>query len=129
MNRMMRSFLAFGAAIVLTGSSSAAYVVEKSAVCPTWSGALPGEWTMDYAAATNAATQTGRPVFVLTTGMWWCPHCQGIEKNILTQPAWSNFVKEVGCYLVALDFPYRGTVSAAEAYKTADFDLRTQRPG
>lgn len=131
-NMRMRKTLVFAAATLFGVSAfraSAAYDVKPSEICPAWSGAEPGVWTQDYAAATNAAAQTGKPVIVMTTGMWWCPHCQALESKVLSQDAWAEFVGETGAYLVSLDFPYRGTVSAAEQYKTADFDERTQRPG
>lgn len=120
----------FGLLALLTlAGPSFAYDVKRPAIRPTWSGAVPGEWTMDFVAATNEAVKAGKDVFVMTSGMWWCPHCQDLEATALLTPAWSNFVDEVGCYLVALDYPYRGTVSPSEQEKTANFDPRTQRPG
>ncbi len=131
-NMRMRKTLVFAAATlfgVFAFRALAAYDVKPSGICPAWSGAEPGVWTQDYAAATNAAAQAGKPVIVMTTGMWWCPHCQALERKVLSQKAWADFVGDIGAYLVALDFPYRGTVSDAESHKTADFDVRTQRPG
>lgn len=118
------------AALVPFMVANAAYNVKQPEIRPAWSGAELGVWTQDYAAATNAAAQTGKPVIVVTSGMWWCPYCQPLEAKVFVQKAWTDFIDEIGgAYLVVLDFPYRGTVSSAESHKTADFDERTKRPG
>ncbi len=118
------------AALVPFMVANAAYNVKQPEIRPAWSGAELGVWTQDYAAATNAAAQTGKPVIVVTSGMWWCPYCQPLEAKVFVQKAWTDFIDEIGgAYLVVLDFPYRGTVSATESHKTADFDERTKRPG
>jgi len=122
--------LAAMVALVLSAAVHAAYNVKQPEIRPAWSGAELGVWTQDYASATNAAAQTGKPVIVVTSGMWWCPYCQPLEAKVFVQKAWTDFIDEIGgAYLVVLDFPYRGTVSAAESHKTADFDARTGRPG
>lgn len=101
--------LALVAGLGLT--AAAAYDLKPSAIVPRWQGAAPGEWTMDYVTATNAAAQAGKYTLQLVSGMWWCPHCQALEEGVLTTEAWSNYVASAGHYLSVLDFPYRDGTS------------------
>lgn len=43
----------------------------------------PKGWYDDYNAASMAARQTGRPIFVLFTGSDWCGWCKKLRKDVL----------------------------------------------
>ena len=96
-----------GGCFGLFAANKPGYVVEPSLIVPEWSGATPGVWTMDYASALANAQAEGKWTLMLYSGMWWCPHCQPLEKHVLTQPAFSNYVAECGYYTTVLDNPYR----------------------
>ena len=87
------------------------YDVRPSEIVPRWSGANPGEWTFDYQNALANAKAEGRYTLMLFSAMWWCPHCQPLEKNVLVKDAFKAYVQENGFYLTVLDFPYRDGVS------------------
>ena len=67
----------------------------------------PGEWTMDYAMATNAAKRSGGYAFVYFTGALWCPWCAGLENGVLSSSEFKNLCSEKNVYLVAMDHPTR----------------------
>ena len=54
----------------------------------------PDGWYDDYNAATAAARQTKRPIFVLFTGSDWCIWCQRLRKDVLTKPAFQKLAAE-----------------------------------
>lgn len=87
------------------------YVVAPSAIVPRWSGAQPGEWTMDYNAALTSAKAEERYTLMLFSGMWWCPHCQALEERVLSTQEFQDYVATEGYYLTVLDFPYRDGIS------------------
>ena len=83
------------------------YNFGPSSLVPRWSEVNAGEWTFNYEGAIERAKSEGSYTLLLFAGMWWCPHCQALEKNVLTTDAFAEYVKEQGYYLAALDFPYR----------------------
>ncbi len=83
------------------------YNVGPSALVPKWSAVNPGEWTFNYEGALAKAKAEGRYTLLLFAGLWWCPHCQSLEANVLQKDAFKQYVAERGYYLAALDFPYR----------------------
>ena len=89
------------------GAFKPGYDVHASSIRPQWRGAQPGVWTMDYQAALNQAQTEGKWTVMLFSGMWWCPHCQPLEANVLEQNEWKDFAAEQGFYCTVLDFPYR----------------------
>ena len=95
--------------------------MPSAAACPRWKGAKAGEWTMDYEAARTQAAAEGKGLLLLTTGSWWCPHCEAFEEKVLLDHAvqWRNYIQEKGYYLVMLDYPYRGHVDDAQLWKSA----------
>jgi len=94
-------------ATAIFAAGTAAAVVKPSAIVPEWTGAAPGVWTQDYEAALAAAQTDGKYAIVLFSGMWWCPHCQALEDNVLSTDAWRQYVEANGFYLSVIDFPYR----------------------
>ncbi len=83
------------------------YNFGPSALVPKWSAVNPGEWTFNYEGALAKAKAEGKYTLLLFAGMWWCPHCQSLEANVLQKNAFKQYVAERGYYLAALDFPYR----------------------
>lgn len=92
---------------LLGGIGTAVASVQKSEIVPTWSGAEVGEWTFDYVAATNNAAHDKTGTLLLFSGMWWCPHCQALEADVLTDGAWQSYVQKRGLYESVLDYPAR----------------------
>jgi len=86
-------------------TSSAA--VKKPSICPAWSGAEPGAWTMDYETALANAQNDGVYTLMYYSGLWWCPHCQALEETALSTQAWADYVQANGFYETVLDFPNR----------------------
>ena len=83
------------------------YAFGPSALVPKWSEANVGEWTFNYEQALANAKAEGRYTLLLFAGLWWCPHCQSLENNVLATDAFKEYVNKEGYYLAALDFPYR----------------------
>ena len=104
---MKRICLAALAALTVMAAGAFDYDVKKSKIKPQWSGAKAGVWTMDHESALANAAAEGKYTLMLYSGMWWCPHCQNLEENVLVKPDWKKYVKDCGYYLTVLDFPYR----------------------
>ena len=83
------------------------YDLKPSAIVPTWSGTNPGEWSFNYEGVLAKAKAEGKYTLLLFSGMWWCPHCQALEKNVLNTDGFRQYVAEQGYYLSVVDFPYR----------------------
>ena len=83
------------------------YNFGPSALVPKWSDTNAGEWTFNYEGAIAKAKAEGKYTLVLFAGLWWCPHCQSLENNVLTKDGFKTYAEEQGYYLAALDFPYR----------------------
>ena len=81
--------------------------VGPSALVPKWSAVNAGEWTFNYEGALAKAKAEGKYTLLLFAGMWWCPHCQSLEENVLVKDEFKQYVAEHGYYLAALDFPFR----------------------
>ena len=58
------------------------YNVTRPAICPRWSGAEVGEWTMDRETAFAKAKAEIAYTIVLFTGSWWCPYCETLEAKV-----------------------------------------------
>ena len=85
--------------------------ILAAALCATadqttvpFSGAELGAWTQDYAAATNAAATSGKPVLLGFTGSDWCGECMLMENRVFLTQEWEDWTA-TNLYLVALDFP------------------------
>ena len=81
--------------------------VGPSALVPKWSAVNAGEWTFNYEGALAKAKAEGKYTLLLFAGMWWCPHCQSLEENVLVKDGFKQYVAEHGYYLAALDYPFR----------------------
>ena len=116
---MKKVMFALAVAVGLPGSDAFAfeYNVTRPAICPRWSGAEAGEWTMDREAAFAKAKTDLAYTIVMFTGSWWCPICQTCESKVLTSQAWADYVAKAGYYLVECDYPYRFPVPAGQEWK------------
>ena len=116
---MKKVLLALAVTVGLSGSGVYAfeYNVTRPAICPRWSGAEVGEWTLDREAAVAKAKADLAYTIVLFTGSWWCPICQTCETKVLTSQAWSDYVAKAGYYLVESDYPYRFPVPEGQEWK------------
>lgn len=84
---------------------------------PRWIGEefSPGEWTMDFdKALAQARSAVYGNVLVLHTGVLWCPHCQGLERDVFGTDTFRNWAVAKGVALVELDNPHRVGSSQAE---------------
>jgi thiol:disulfide interchange protein len=68
------------------------------------SGAVMGQWTMDFAAAKALAKEKNVPIMINFTGSDWCGYCKAIDKNVFTQAAWQAYAREK-FVLAYIDFP------------------------
>ena len=88
------------------------------------SGAELGVWTQDYAAATNAAATSGKPVFLDFTGSDWCGWCMLMENKVFCTQEWEDWAAS-NLYLVTLDFP-RDKSKVPDEYQTRNRELSKQ---
>ena len=93
--------------LVLFSVLSVQAVVQRPSFAPRYSGAEIGEWTMDHDAALAKAREGTNNVVVMFNGAWWCPHCQALERTVLTNQAWQAYVASNHLYLVMMDNPAR----------------------
>ena len=87
-------------------------------------GAELGVWTQDYAAATNAAAASGKPVFLDFTGSDWCGWCMLMENKVFSTDAWKAWAA-TNLYLVTLDFPHDKSI-VPEKYKDRNDELKKE---
>ena len=87
---------------------------KPSAANPRWSGAEFGEWTMDFAAATNEAAKADGYTLVLMAGSLWCPDCYNVDTKFLANPKFGEWATANKIALVQVDLPplSGGTVMA-----------------
>ena len=93
--------------LIFSSVFSVQAVVLRPSFSPRYSGAEIGEWTMDHATALAKAREGTNNVIVMFNGAWWCPHCQALEKTVLTNQAWQAYVQTNRMYLVMMDNPGR----------------------
>ena len=63
-------------------------------------------WHTDVNEALTEANKTNKPIFAFFTGKTWCSWCKKLEKQILSQEAFTNYAKE-NLVLLELDFPVK----------------------
>ena len=76
--------------------------------------AVVGQWTMDYATATNRALAEGRNLYLLITGSTWCPDCDTLQRQVMEKPDLQSFMDESDAYWVWLDLPSRRATNAVQ---------------
>ena len=115
--------LASGGSVHATSSVAVVERQPNSLCNPRWIGEdfSPGEWTMDLdkALARAKSAEYGK-VLVLHTGALWCPHCQGLERDVFGTETFRKWAVDNKIALVELDNPHRTSSSQAE-----DFACRT----
>lgn len=120
-------FLVSCVALMASVGYSFEYNVRRPSddICPTGPSAVaePGVWTLNFEGALEAAKANGRKLVVLNSGSFWCPYCETLEEMVLTSSAWKSYVNENGFYLAVLDFPYRGTVTEDQEWKSVHPEL------
>jgi len=67
-------------------------------------GVEAGKFTQDYDAAMAQAKEKDLPVMLVFTGSDWCGWCKVMDKNVFSQPAWSDYAKD-NLVQVWVDFP------------------------
>ena len=70
-------------------------------------------WGTDYDTALAQAKAQNRKVFMFFTGSDWCGWCQRLQKEILTQPEFSQYASEK-LVLLEVDFPHNAPQSDAQ---------------
>lgn len=72
-----------------------------------------GEWTMNFAAATNlAGTATGDAYTLLFfTGSLWCQYCKGLEQKVVSTERFTDYCRTKQIALVLLDQPHFGSAT------------------
>jgi len=79
--------------------------LTSSAFCkPAETGAIPGEWTMDFEAACKVAAEKKLPIFINFTGSDWCGWCKHMDKEVFSKQEWQDYAKS-SLMLVWIDFP------------------------
>ncbi len=76
--------------------------------------AVVGQWTMDYAAATNRAALDHKRLYLFIVGSTWCPDCNGLETQVVGKPAFKEFMAASDAYWVWLDFPNRKATNSTQ---------------
>lgn len=76
--------------------------------------AVVGQWTMDYAAATNRALAEGRNLYLLVSGSTWCPDCNTLQQQVMATPEMQAFMQASDAYWVWLDLPSRRATNAVQ---------------
>lgn len=124
---LRKGILALCAVLVGSVGYSFEYNVRRPSddTRPTGPSAVaePGVWTLNFEGALEAAQANGRKLVVLNSGSFWCPYCETLEELVLMSNAWKSYVKDNGFYLAVLDFPYRGTVTEDQEWKSVHPEL------
>ena len=91
----MKTLVIYAASVLITLASMGK---------PAETGAVPGEWTMDFDAARKVAAEKKLPLFINFTGSDWCGWCKHMEKEVFSKPEWTAYAKD-SLLLVWIDFP------------------------
>jgi thioredoxin-related protein len=87
-------------------------------------GATPGQWTMDFDAATKTAAEKKLPLLLNFTGSDWCGWCKLMDEEVFAKEDWKKFAAD-NTMLVTLDFPKDDTI-VPEKYKARNEKLKEQ---
>lgn len=85
-------------------------------------GAKIGEWTMDFEAAKQIASEKKVPLLLNFTGSDWCGWCMLMDRQVFSKPAWKQYATK-NAMLVTLDFP-RDSSIVPEKYADRNNELR-----
>ncbi len=117
LNTTLGAFL-FG---VLTLTSQAE---DAAAEAVQIDGAKVGQWTMDFDAAKELASEKKLPLLLNFTGSDWCGWCKLMDKNVFAQKPWQEFASS-NVLLVTLDFPKDKSI-VPEKYVKRNEELKNQ---
>lgn len=109
--------LASDGSVHATSSVAIVALQPNSLRNPRWIGEdfAAGEWTMDLdTALAQAKSAAYGSVLVLHTGALWCPHCQGLERDVFGTEDFKSWAIANKVALVELDNPHRTSSSQAE---------------
>lgn len=81
-----------------------------------------GRFLTNHQAALKLAKELDRPVFAFFTGSDWCPACKGMQKDVLTTPAFRAWA-ERSVVMLEVDFPNK---PVAKAIKDQNEALKRQ---
>ncbi|MDA0767146.1 MAG: thioredoxin family protein [Verrucomicrobia bacterium] len=87
-------------------------------------GATPGQWTMDFDAATKMAAEKKLPLLLNFTGSDWCSWCKLMDEEVFAKEDWKKFAAD-NTMLVTLDFPEDEKIVPAK-YKARNEMLKEQ---
>ncbi len=87
-------------------------------------GAKVGQWTMDFDAAKELASEKKLPLLLNFTGSDWCGWCKLMDKNVFAQKPWQEFASS-NVLLVTLDFPKDKSI-VPEKYVKRNEELKNQ---
>lgn len=96
--------------------------IPNSAANPSWMKASEaelafGEWTMDLDTATNKTRHASGDAYTLVffSGVLWCPHCKGLERQVFASDAFKAYALENQMSFVVLDNPRRSATDNRES--------------
>ena len=72
----------------------------------SYTGARAAQWTYDCAAAKRLALNNGRPLIVQIGNQYTCSWCQGVDRDVFSKAAWTNWALSNGLSLVYADTSY-----------------------
>ncbi|NPA46688.1 MAG: thioredoxin family protein [Chlorobi bacterium] len=72
-------------------------------------------WYLDYEQAKKIAIKEHKPIIILFTGSDWCPPCMALKKEVLPNPEFKKYAKDV--ILVLADFPRRTRLAPGQQQK------------
>lgn len=117
LNTTLGAFL-FGA-LTLTSQAE-----DAAAEAVQIDGAKVGQWTMDFDAAKELASEKKLPLLLNFTGSDWCGWCKLMDKNVFAQKPWQEFASS-NVLLVTLDFPKDKSI-VPEKYVKRNEELKNQ---
>ena len=109
-------------AMLLIGAVSSVQGQEQKAnltTCPAgWTAGPDSDWKIFWNDALSEARQTGKKIFVLSTGSDWCGWCMKLKKEVLTTEAFKDFAKK-NLVLLYLDSPRKPLPEAQTLHNRA----------
>ncbi len=96
MNPLIRS--------LLLSLSLAACALPTFATEVAKKGAEPGQWTMDFEAASKLAKDKNLPMLLNFTGSDWCGWCKLMDEAVYAKKEWVDYAA-TNLVLVTVDFP------------------------
>jgi protein disulfide-isomerase len=80
------------------------------------------EWLTDFDAAKKEAAKRNLPILVDFSGSDWCKWCMKLDKEVFSQKAFKDYVKD-NFILLLIDFPNPRTSKQSDAEKKQNREL------